>query len=138
MRSLLLHANEFKTKINGKSNKPYGIVSEKTDVAWEKFNNGLVVFFCVENGDTEGQADQLYSEIIKTIDEVKTNNVMLSPFVHLSKNIAGPEDSKKIYEYLLQKMSKTTINTSTSRFGYHKSLNLDIKGHPGSFRYREF
>jgi len=63
---------------------------------------------------------------------------MISPFVHLSNKIARPEVAKQLYELLIDKFIDLDFVIKSSHFGYHKSLLLDIKGHPGSFRYREF
>jgi len=138
MRALILHANKFGTKVIAKSNWPKGIEPEKRKSLAEDMKDCLVVFFCVEEGDTEKQLGELYQEILKTADEVKTANLMIAPFVHLSKNIAKPNVAKELYEKLMKKFEKTNFIIKSSHFGYHKSLLLDIKGHPGSFRYREF
>ncbi|EKD43573.1 MAG: hypothetical protein ACD_72C00217G0002 [uncultured bacterium] len=139
MRALILHTNRFETKVIMGSNWPKGIISE-TVSSTEKIEleNCLTIFFCVEESDTEKQLDELYTEIIKTSDEIQTNNLLISPFVHLSNNIAKPALAKSLYERLVKKIDNTKYNVKSSPFGYHKSLMLDIKGHPGSFRYREF
>jgi threonyl-tRNA synthetase len=138
MRALILHANEFGTKVIAKSNWPKGIEPEKRKSDSENMKECLVIFFCVEEGDNGKQIERLYQEIIKTADEIKTNNLMIAPFVHLSNNISKPEIAKELYEQLMKKFENTTFTVKSSHFGYHKSLLLDIKGHPGSFRYREF
>ena len=138
MRALILHANNFATKVIEESNWPNGIEPEEKKSEEEKMEQCLVCFFCVEKGDKERQLNELFDEIIKASEEVKTKNLMISPFVHLSNNIAEPEIAKKMYEELMDKFSNTDYTIKSSHFGYHKSLLLDIKGHPGSFRYREF
>lgn len=138
MRSLILHADKFITKVIEESKWPKGINHEKRKSDSEEMKKCLVVFFCVEEGDSEKQVDAIYNEILKTAKEIKTKNLMISPFVHLSNKIAKPEVSKKLYEKLMGKFIGSDLVVKSSYFGYHKSLLLDIKGHPGSFRYREF
>ena len=138
MRSLILHADKFATKVIEESNWPEGINPEKRKSDSEEMEKCLVVFFCVENEDSEKQIDAIYQEILKTANEVQTKNIMISPFVHLSKNIAIPDVAKRLYEELMDKFIDSDFVVKSSHFGYHKSLLLDIKGHPGSFRYREF
>lgn len=138
MRALILHANKFQTNLFAKSTWPKGIEPETRNSSFEQMKECLVVFFCVEEGDTEKRVDGLYKEILKASDEVKTANLMIAPFVHLSKNIAKPNVAKELYAKLMNKLANTTLNVKSSHFGYHKSLLLDVKGHPGSFRYREF
>lgn len=138
MRGLLLHANRFQTEVIEESTMPQGIVPEEKKFAVEEMEKCLVCFFTVEKNDNHEQLDSFYQEIIKTSKEVGTKNLMISPFVHLSNDIASWEDSKAFYERLIDKFKDTDYIVQTSHFGYHKSLLLDIKGHPGSFRFREF
>ena len=63
---------------------------------------------------------------------------MIAPFAHLSNQTAEPKLAKRLYAELVEKFNETVFKVETSQFGYHKSLLLEIKGHPGSFRYREF
>jgi threonyl-tRNA synthetase len=138
MRTLFLHANKFQTDIIEESNRPFGIVPEIKNGPSEIMEQCLVIFFCVEKDDTEKQVEDLYEEIVKTAEEIGTKNLMISPFVHLSQNTAEPETAKRLYNLLMEKGKATDFTVQSSHFGYHKSLLLDIKGYPGSFRYREF
>ena len=138
MRSLLLHANKFQTEVIEESTMPQGIIPEKKKSLVEKMEKCLVCFFTVEKNDNQEEIDKFYLEIIKTSREIGTKNLMISPFVHLSNNIASSIDSKAFYMKLVNKFKNTDYVVQTSHFGYHKSLVLDIKGHPGSFRFREF
>jgi threonyl-tRNA synthetase len=138
MRALILHADKFATKIVEESKRPKGISPENRKSNSEKMEKCLVVFFCVENGDSEKQVNEIYKEILKTAEEVKTKNLMISPFVHLSNKIAKPDVAKRLYEKLMDKFIGSNFIVKSSHFGYHKNLLLNIKGHPGSFRYREF
>ena|SRR3989338_1428997 len=138
MRSLFLHVDKFATRVIEPSTWPLGIEPEQRKSEIEEMEKCLVVFFCVEKGDTEKQIEGIYQEILKTADEVKTKNLMISPFVHLSRQIASPEVAKERYQQLMAKFLGSEFIVQSSHFGYHKSLLLDIKGHPGSFRYREF
>ena len=75
---------------------------------------------------------------IAVAKEVKTKNVLISPFVHLSNNIADPKKAKFFFDKIYKKVDGSEYNINTAQFGYHKEVLLDIKGHPGSIRYREF
>jgi hypothetical protein len=66
MRSLILHADKFATKIIEESKWPKGIDPEKRKSDTEKMEKCLVVFFCVEENDGEKQVDAIYQEILKT------------------------------------------------------------------------
>ena len=138
MRALILHANKFATKVVKKSNKPGNIVSEKVNEFENEMDECIVAFFTVEKPDSENEIEKLYNEIIKASNETDTKKIMISPFVHLSNNIAEPKKAIQFYENIMSKFKNTNYIVNSSPFGYHKSLLLDIKGHPTSFRYREF
>jgi len=138
MRALILHVNKFKTRLHSRSNKPDGILPEEKKSHSEEMKDGLVVFFCVEKGDSEKHVGQLYDEICKASDDVRTRNLTIAPFAHLSRNTAEPKTAKHIHDSLMKKVKKSSFIHTYSHFGYHKRLMLDVKGHPGSFRYREF
>jgi len=63
---------------------------------------------------------------------------LISPFAHLSQNIAEHGTAKEYFKSLYDKTKAAGYKTDTAHFGYHKEVLLNIKGHPGSVRYREF
>jgi len=69
--------------------------------------------------------------------EVGHKNIILLPFAHLSNRLADSGKSLKILVNL-ESLLKKDFNVIRSHFGSHKSLLLDIYGHPGNVRYREF
>ena len=138
MRALLLHTTRFQSELIKPSNWPNGIEPETKKSTIEQMIECLVCFFTVETNDSTKQINELHAEIIKAAQEVGTRNLVLSPFVHLSNNIAPPATAKQLAAQLVSQFTDTSYTVTTSHFGYHKTLLLDIKGHPGSFRYREF
>ncbi|MSU74926.1 MAG: hypothetical protein EXS55_00190 [Candidatus Magasanikbacteria bacterium] len=138
MRALLLHTNRFESRLVEPSSRPVAIEPEDPSGSNGKMTQCLSVLFCAEKDDATKQLVDLYHEILKTAEELGVQNILISPFVHLSSSIASPAKAKALYEQLLKKMAETHFAVASSHFGYHKSLLLDIKGHPGAFRYREF
>ena len=138
MKSLLLHANNFAVRIEEASNKPGGIIPENLNSSEENADDCLVAFFCVEMQDGAKTVNDLYIEIVKSADDFGTKNIVIAPFVHLSNNIADPSTAKELYINLVEKFEGSDYQITTSHFGYHKRLLLDVKGHPGSFRFRTF
>ena len=138
MRSLILHANRFESRVNTPSNKPEGIVPDQKTASFEVMGEGILVFYCVEKQDTLDEANQLFDEVLRCCTDVKAKQVLIAPFVHLSNNIAPWSAVKDIHNYLLQRMAVTSLAVQTSHFGYHKSWLLDIKGHKYAYKYREF
>lgn len=138
MRSLLLHANRFESEIVSASNLPVGIIPEESRSPYKKMENCLVILFCVEEMDSEKQINQLYEEVIRDAQQFGISNLMVVPFVHLSKNIASSTIAKELYQQLLKKFEKTNLVVDYSHFGYSKTLVLEVKGHRCAFKYREF
>ncbi len=69
------------------------------------------------------------SEIEKVIGQVKTNNVMLYPYAHLSSNLSSP----KVAVYVLTAMEKELSGKYTVKrapFGWYKAFKISCKGHP--------
>lgn len=138
MRALILHTDQFKSKTIEKSTRPKGIESDLEGESDREMKNGITIFFCVEKNDNSTKLDNLYNEVVTAANDFKTKKIMIAPFAHLSNQTAEPKLAKRLYDELVRKFSGTGFNIETSQFGYHKSLSLEIKGHPGSFRYREF
>jgi len=138
MRALLLHTDEFKSDVVEKSTRPNGIEPEDVGENGRSMSQNLTVFFCVEAGDDDKKVASLFSDIVATANDFGTKDIMIAPFVHLSNKPAEPKLAKSLYNDLIKKLERTTFRFTTSQFGYHKSLLLKIKGHPGSYRYREY
>jgi threonyl-tRNA synthetase len=134
----MLHTDEFESRVVEKSTRPKSIDSEEEKEGTRKMEKNLTVLFCVEKEDNLSKVSDLCKEIIKATEDFSTDKIMIAPFVHLSNNISSPKVAKEMYEELVKKFQGSKYIIETSHFGYHKSLLLKVKGHPGSFRYREF
>ena len=77
-------------------------------------------------------------EIKKMCKEVKRNKVVIVPFAHLSNNLGNTKESLEILKKIETKLKRSRLKTMRAHFGSNKSLHLDIYGHPGNARYREF
>ncbi|MBI2146924.1 hypothetical protein HYU19_00425 [Candidatus Woesearchaeota archaeon] len=138
MRSLLLHANLFESKITMTSNRPIGIIPEDGVDPVKRMEECLLVLFCVEPQDTNLQVEQLHDEIVKNAKELNVERIMLGPFVHLAKTVADPETAKKRYFQLKAMFLTSPFAVDSSHFGYGKTFLMDIKGHRRAYSYREF
>lgn len=138
MRALILHTNQFSSTIVEKSTRPLGIVPEPIGESNRTLQQCVVIFFCVEKNDTLEFVRSLYEDVVEAAKDFGVHNILISPFAHLSKNIADAKLATKLYEAFVSTFDNKKYTVQTSQFGYHKSLLLDIKGHPGAFRYREY
>lgn len=138
MRALLFHCKEYGVRIDRLSNRPEDIASEEIKEKEQKCEDCIVILVTVEEGDkAEKVSLKLSKEVVKMSEEVKHKNVVLLPFAHLSNNLAKAKEGIKVLDLIEEKLKKK-VNVKRAHFGSHKSLLLDIYGHPGNARYREF
>jgi len=138
MKTLLFHCKRYEVEIKELANRPKTILPEKIEERKQKIRSCIAVFLTVEKNDKIAvSTKELALEITKMAKDVGSKNIVLMPFAHLSNKIATSEESKKAIEMIVLKLEKN-FNVIKSHFGSHKSLLLDVYGHPGNVRYREF
>ncbi len=138
MRALLFHCRNYGIKVGKLSNRPKDIRPEEILEKEQNCSDCIVVLVTVERGDDIKKCSfGLLKEIIKMKKEVGHKNVVILPFAHLSNNLAESEIVIKIISFIEDNLKKD-FNVIRSHFGSHKDLLLDIYGHPGNARYREF
>mgnify|MGYP001569523343 CR=1 FL=1 len=81
MRMITLHCDYIKFKPLKKALKSAEELKEKGEI---EVKEPLVVLTAVENGDDSKTVAQLIEAIKKTSGEVKTKNIVLYPYAHLS------------------------------------------------------
>ncbi|MFA0822584.1 MAG: threonine--tRNA ligase [Methanomethylovorans sp.] len=129
MQLLLIHSDYIEYEV--KKSTP---VAEKIEDPMKsgRLEDALTVFIAVEKTD-EVNPDEVVqkgvSEVEKVIGQVKTNNVMLYPYAHLSSNLSSP----KVAVYVLTAMEKALSEKYTVKrapFGWYKAFKISCKGHP--------
>jgi threonyl-tRNA synthetase len=139
MRSVLFHAKNFNTKFHSLANRPKGIVTEKVQGKENQSSaDCIVVFITVEKKDKEKEVvNGISQEILKMSTEISRKNIVLVPFAHLSNNLADPSFALKVIQSI-ESTLKEKLEVMSAHFGSNKSLLLEIYGHAGNARYREF
>ena len=131
MRLLLVHADRFEYETRERAVKE----PEPLDESHKRgaLENGLVVFSTVEKND-EQEPDQIASNAASSIEEVlgwlKTKQVMVYPYAHLSTSLASREPAISILKALEEKLAQKGYEVSRSPFGWYKSFTITAKGHP--------
>jgi hypothetical protein len=140
MRALLFHAEEYGVIFHSFANRPKGIFVEDVNKKEEQIcGNCIVAFITIEKGDNKIKVSEgISKEIKKMCDEVKRDKAVIVPFAHLSNNLCEPKKSFEILEDIENKLKEMKLKTMRAHFGSNKSLHLDIYGHVGNVRYREF
>ena len=90
----------------------------------------VVAFVAVENGDDESVARAAVEEIKKYLDMVKSSRLLIYPYAHLSSDLAPPSVAVGII-IPVESFAKGSINqVYRAPFGWTKSFNIKVKGHP--------
>ena len=127
MRLLQLHA-EF---------MEYEPVEEELDDAEKnilklkiRLENLIVVFVSVEKGDNKITIEKAIEEIKSYSENLKVNRLLIYPYSHLSSYLAPPKYAFEIVQELETKSRKIINEVNRAPFGWTKSFNIKVKGHP--------
>lgn len=134
MKTLNLHCDYIKFKALKKALKSVDEIVPNQKLEGES-KNCLVVMIAVEKGDTKTTVPELVESIKKIASDVKTENIVLYPYAHLSNNLGKPEIAVEILNETAKKLK--SLKVIQAPFGYYKSFELKVKGHPLSELSRE-
>lgn len=138
MKTLNLHVDYIKFKPLKKALKSIADLPEK-EKQEQEVKDCLVVLTAVEKFDKD--VDKIVEKYIKSIKDiakqVKTNNIVLYPYAHLSKDLSSPEIAQKILIDAEKILKKEKFSVVRAPFGYYKEFELKVKGHPLSELSRE-
>lgn len=138
MRTLFFHCKKFESSITGLSTRPSGIIHGEVSSKNQMLENCVLVFLTIEKQDNETMVTNLVREIVKFCHETAHNNVFLCPFAHLSNNLAESSLALSLINLALNNLKQENVNTVEGHFGSDKELLIQLYGHPGNARYREF
>ena len=132
MKILTLYTDYIKFKPLKKALKKIPDLKDKKE---KSVKNALVVLTAVEKGDSKVIVSKFVSEIKDIAKQVKTKNIVLYPYAHLSSNLGSPDMASEI----LKETEKALKGFKVTRapFGYYKEFELKCKGHPLSELSRE-
>ena len=137
MKILTLHCDYIRFKAVKKAFKDAPEISEDEKKQHE-VKECLVVLTSIEQGDNEETVKQLVEAIEKTAKEVKTENIVLYPYAHLSSNLAKPLVALELLQESEKELKKKFKHTIRAPFGYYKEFEFKCKGHPLSELSKEF
>jgi threonyl-tRNA synthetase len=127
MRLLQLHSDFIEYEPIEKEIKDAEDIASKSKV---KLENLVVVYIAVENEDDESVAKAAVEEIRKYLDTVKSNRLLIYPYAHLSSNLSPPSMAFGIIKSLENLAKESIIEVYRAPFGWTKSFNIKVKGHP--------
>jgi threonyl-tRNA synthetase len=127
MRMLFLHADFIEYE---PISKEIQLAEEGIPIAKKRMDDLIVVLTAVESEDDENTASDSSTEIRKYGDLVKCDQVLIYPYAHLSSNLASPKVALQILQSLEVGVRKSFPIVARAPFGWTKSFNIKVKGHP--------
>ncbi|MFH0738013.1 MAG: threonine--tRNA ligase [Candidatus Micrarchaeota archaeon] len=135
MRILTVHADFIEVEPKKMAIKDAEAIASQ---APERFEEVLVVFTAVEDGDEEAvMAERLADEAISVADQVKAKSILLYPLVHLTSKPSKPQLARSIMLRAEELIKAKGHAAAHSPFGWYKGYTLKCKGHPLSELSRE-
>ncbi len=135
MKTLNLHCDYIKFNALKKALKSIEEIAPNQNLEGEA-KDCLVVMTAIEKGDSKESVEQLVKSIKDISTQVKTKNIVLYPYAHLSSNLGKPSLAVEILNESSKKLKGFKVIQAP--FGYYKSFELKVKGHPLSELSREF
>jgi len=127
MKLLLLDTDSFSYRaIEPESDIKDDIKGNETG----SYTNALVVFVTIEKDDSDSEFEQAYEEISNHLKQIGDRKIVLYPYSHLSDNLAEPSVSYKLFNGLFEFLKNSGLPVYKAPFGWNKSFNISLKGHP--------
>ncbi|MDC0199631.1 threonine--tRNA ligase [Candidatus Nitrosopelagicus sp.] len=88
----------------------------------------VVCFTAVEKDDTEAVAKDAISQIKESMKKIGCSKLLLYPYAHLSSDLSAPSTALSLLKLMENECSE--LEVSRAPFGWTKSYNVKVKGHP--------
>lgn len=124
MRVLQLHCDSIEYNPTKKEIKS----AEEIIPEPKKIEEVVVCFVAIESGDDSEIAQKAISEIKASMGKVGCKKLLLYPYAHLSSNLAPPSIALSLLKEM--EFAASDLEVSHAPFGWTKSYNVKVKGHP--------
>jgi threonyl-tRNA synthetase len=135
MRIITLHSDYIKFKALKKALKSLDLTKEPIEE--QDVKEPLVVLTAVEKGDDKNTIKKLVEEIKSISKQVKASTIVLYPYAHLSSNLGSPKEAQALLQDAEKILKKSFKKVVRAPFGYYKSFEVKVKGHPMAELSRE-
>ncbi|MBS7605027.1 MAG: threonine--tRNA ligase [Candidatus Bathyarchaeia archaeon] len=105
-------------------------IAEEAEPKVYRLEEVVVLFTCIEKGDTPENAYRAINEIKEFLDKVKANRILIYPYAHLSADLASPSEAIKILREMESYARELGIEVYRAPFGWCKEFSISVKGHP--------
>ena len=124
MRILQLHCDEIEYTPTKKEIS----TAEEIQPETKRFEEIVVAFIAVEDGDDSTVAQKAINEIQDSMKKVGCKKLLLYPYAHLSSNLASPSIALSVLKQM--ESLGTDLEIHRAPFGWTKSYKVQVKGHP--------
>jgi len=104
--------------------------AEEAEQKPHRLENLIVLFTCVEEGDSLEAAHRAIDEVKEFLDKVGVKRILIYPYAHLSANLANPSSALEILREMESYAEKLGIEVYRAPFGWCKEFSISVKGHP--------
>lgn len=114
----------------------FRLVKKEIDAAEEcekrefRYNDILVLFTSVEEGDDESVVLKALEEVKASLNQLNASRILIYPFAHLSSRLASPYEALKLLKLMEESAKGAGIEAYRAPFGWNKQFSISIKGHP--------
>jgi threonyl-tRNA synthetase len=134
MRLLQLHSDFVEYEPVDKEISEAEVIISKSKQRIEEVVLNLIT---VELGDDEEVVSAALEEIHSYLAKVKSKKILIYPYSHLSSNLAPPNIAFSILKSL-EASARKSLEVYRAPFGWTKSFNVKVKGHPLAENFRIF
>lgn len=128
MKLLFVHADYVNYRVKGRTKFAEEIGQERRAGG---MRDPLIVFACVEKIDGQTNVvEGTVREIKDVASKVKTRNITLFPFAHLSEDLASPFCAVELLTQVEGKLKEDGFLVIRVPFGWYKAFEFKSKGHP--------
>jgi len=102
--------------------------AEEVDPKPVSIDEVVVCFTAIEKDDNEDIAKDAIREVQESMKKIGCSKLLLYPYAHLSSNLASPSTALSLLK--IMEDSVDGLEVSRAPFGWTKSYNIKVKGHP--------
>ena len=137
MKILTLHCDYIRFKPLKKAIKS---AQELTELEKEEkeIKEPLVILTAVERGDNDQTVKEMIEAVERTAKEVKAKSIVIYPYAHLSSNLSNPQTALEYLAEAEHTLKKKGFEVIRAPFGYYKTFEIKVKGHPLSELSKQF
>jgi len=127
MRILLLHSDFIEYQPISKEVQTAEDIPSKSKV---KIDEVIVGLIAVEKNDDESIIGDVCKELKTYGEMIKCDNLLIYPYAHLSSDLAIHSKAHALLISIEKQTRDLFKNVNRAPFGWTKSFNIKIKGHP--------